>query len=124
MSNSKMKLDNLVGNTLRIGVALSFYLCFIGLVAHFIKQPNQKISVTTLPELPQKFSFSTLLTGLSQLNFLAVAELGIFVLLLTPLLRVILAFLGYWIIGNKLYTWITAIVLVIITISIFIGIKH
>jgi uncharacterized membrane protein len=124
MENNKVKLDLLVGKTLRIGVGLSFYLCIFGLLAHFISQPKQTIDVGQLPEVPQKFSFVRLFQGISQLDFTAIAELGIFVLLLTPLLRVVLAFFGYWKTGNKLYTLITAIVLFIVTISVFIGVKH
>lgn len=120
----KRDLETLVGNTLRYGVWISFVLSAIGLVSLLALHPESDFVPETLPLEPEKFSFATMLNGLRSFKPAAVVMLGSLVLLLTPLLRVIFALFGYWKNGNKLYTWITLTVLVIICISVLIGVTH
>lgn len=120
----KRNLETLVGNTLRYGVWISFVLSAVGLIVLLASHPESGFAPDALPPEPEKFSFRTMLEGLSVFNPGAVVMLGSLVLLLTPLLRVIFALFGYWRGGNKLYTWITLTVLVIIWISVLIGVTH
>lgn len=120
----KRDLETLVGNTLRYGVWISFTLSAIGLILLLTLHPESRFAPDTLPLEPEKFSFAVMLNGLSHFKPAAVVMLGSLVLLLTPLLRVIFALFGYWKNGNKLYTWITLTVLVIIWISVLIGVTH
>lgn len=120
----KRDLETLVGNTLRYGVWTAFLLSAIGLAVLLAGHPGSDFAPDALPPEPEKFSFSAMLDGLTVFNPAAVVMLGSLVLLLTPLLRIIFALFGYWKGGNKLYTWITLIVLVIIWISVLIGVTH
>lgn len=120
----KRDLEALVGNTLRYGVWISFLLSAIGLILLLALSPESKFVPEALPVEPEKFSFTAMLNGLSRFKPAAIAMLGSLVLLLTPLLRVIFALFGYWKSGNRLYTWITLTVLVIIWISVMIGVTH
>lgn len=120
----KRNLETLVGNTLRYGVWISFVLSAVGLIVLLARHPESGFAPDALPQEPEKFSFGKMLKGLSVFNPAAVVMLGSLVLLLTPLLRIIFALFGYWRGGNKLYTWITLTVLVIIWISVLIGVTH
>lgn len=120
----KRDLETLVGNTLRYGVWISFILSAIGLIWLLALHPESDFAPDALPPDPEKFSFGAMLQGLSAFKPAALVMLGSLVLLLTPLLRVIFALFGYWKSGNKLYTWITLVVLVIIWISVLIGASH
>ena len=120
----KRDLETLVGNTLRYGVWLSFILSAIGLIWLLAIHPESDFVPDALPPEPEKFSFRALLKGLGNFKPAAVVMLGSLVLLLTPLLRIIFALFGYWKGGNRLYTWITLAVLVIIWISVLIGVSH
>ncbi|OJV50917.1 MAG: hypothetical protein BGO31_10620 [Bacteroidetes bacterium 43-16] len=120
----KRDLETLVGNTLRYGVWISFALSAIGLVWLLFLHPESAFAPEALPLVPEKFSFGAMIKGLSAFNPAQIAMLGSLVLLLTPLLRVVFALFGYWKTGNKLYTFITLTVLVIIWISVLIGVTH
>ncbi len=120
----KRDLEVLVGNTLRYGVWISFVLSAMGLILLLVFRPESRFVPEALPSEPEKFSFTAMLQGLRHFKPAAVVMLGSLVLLLTPLLRVIFALFGYWRSGNKLYTWITLAVLVIIWVSVLIGVTH
>ncbi len=120
----KRDLETLVGNTLRYGVWISFALSAIGLVLLLALHPESRFVPGALSQEPEKFSFTAMLNGLRHFKPAAIVMLGSLVLLLTPLLRIIFALFGYWKNGNKLYTWITLTVLVIIWISVLIGVTH
>lgn len=123
-NKNKHNLETIVGNTLRYGVWVSLCLSFIGICVILIKEPHSIMHLQQLPDVPQKFSFIELLNGIKNFDAVQIAMLGVFILLITPLLRVIFALFAYWHEGNKLYTLITAIVLVIIAISVWIGAAH
>lgn len=117
-------LETLVGNTLRYGVWLSFTLTVIGLVVLLIKKGNAALEPEKLPLEPEKFSFQTLFNGILHLDPVQICMLGIFVLLMTPLLRVIFSMFGYLKEGNKLYFGITVLVLALLALSAWIGVSH
>ncbi len=117
-------LETLVGNTLRYGVWVSFSLTVIGLFFILLKKGSQHLDIEHLPTIPEKFSFDTMFKGVMQADAVQISMLGIFILLITPLLRVIFALFGYLKEGNKLYFLITAIVLLIIALSAWIGVSH
>ena len=123
-NKNKHNLETIVGNTLRYGVWISLCLSFIGLCFILIKEPHTHTHLQELPDVPPKFSFIELLNGLKNFDAVQIAMLGVFILLITPLLRVIFALFAYWYEGNQLYTRITAVVLVIIAISVWIGAAH
>ena len=122
--NTKKDIQQLVGNTLRIGVWLSFSITVLGLLLFLAGHSNIQFAPETLPAEPQKFSFSELKNGLVHGDALSIIALGVLILLITPVLRVLFALYGYWLERNKLYMLISIIVLAIIASSLFIGATH
>lgn len=124
LNNSGKDFNNIIGNTLRYGVWIALSLSAIGLIVFLYQNGFQIFSNAQLIPTPSKFSFNEMLQGLIHFDPIQIMMSGIFVLLITPLLRVIFALFIYWKEGNRLYTLITLIVIAIIIISIFIGAKH
>lgn len=122
--NTKKDIQQLVGNTLRIGVWLSFGITVLGLLIFLASHRGAHFEPGTLPAAPENFSFSALKSGLFNGDALSIIALGVLILLITPVLRVIFALYGYWLEGNKLYMLISLIVLSIIASSLFIGATH
>ncbi|TXH23219.1 MAG: DUF1634 domain-containing protein [Chitinophagaceae bacterium] len=118
------KLEIIVGNTLRYGVWAALFFSFIGLMMILIQAPHATTHLQELPDIPIKFSFVDLWQGMIHFDATHITMLGVFILLITPLLRVVFALFAYWFEGNILYTFITVIVLIIIGISVWIGVKH
>ena len=64
--------------------------------------------------------FATLIDDLLALRPIALAQLGLVVLLLTPIARVAVSVVGFWLEGDRLYVAITALVLAILFASLFV----
>lgn len=118
------KLELIVGNTLRYGVWTSFVLALFGIALYLLHHGKEMNNLSELPKIPKRFSFEVLFNGIKNGDAESIAMLGVFTLLLTPLLRVIIGWFGYWRAGNKLYVLITSIVLLVIGISFLIGASH
>lgn len=122
--NTKKDIQQLVGNTLRIGVWLSFGITVMGLLLFLAGHSGAQFEPGTLPAEPENFSFAVLKKGLANGDALSMIALGVLILLITPVLRVVFALYGYWLERNKLYMIISVIVLGIIASSLFIGATH
>ncbi|HRP89579.1 MAG TPA: DUF1634 domain-containing protein [Edaphocola sp.] len=123
-NKQKKDLELIISNTLRIGVWSAFWIALLGVVMLIFANGALKINTQNLPEIPQKFSFEELWKGLMNFDAHQIAMLGVFLLLITPLIRVIFALIAYTKQKNIMYVWITFIVLLIIGISIWIGAVH
>ena len=121
---TERKLEHLVGNTLKYGVWTAFCFSLMGIILYLLQHGSEMNKLSNLPAVPRRFSFVELIEGLRAGAAESIAMLGVFVLLLTPLLRVIIGWFGYWRAGNKLYVLITSIVLLVIGISFLIGASH
>lgn len=121
---SKRDVQVLVGNTLRIGVWVSMGITLLGLVLFLAQNSSKSFDATMLAADPVNFTFSALIHGIMQGDALSIIQLGVLVLLITPILRIFFALYGYWQEGNKLYIIISLVVLCIIASSLFIGATH
>jgi uncharacterized membrane protein len=118
-----LDLNRSVGNLLRLGVILSVVISFLGFVKLFFEG-------FTMPKEYKDLGSNTgnILTefwfGLLKLEGKSIIELGILILILTPLMRIIFALVGY--VREKDYTYIiiSVIVLFIMFISFMMGFTH
>ncbi|RQO31980.1 hypothetical protein DBR32_04045 [Taibaiella sp. KBW10] len=121
---SKRDVQLLVGNTLRIGVWVSMGITLIGIILFLFQNSTKNFDTGMLVAAPLKFSFSELVQGILHGEALSIIQLGVLVLLITPILRIVFALYGYWLEGNRLYIIISLVVLCIIASSLFIGATH
>lgn len=106
-----LAIERSIGYILRIGVIVSAIIIVIGMLLLFI-QPSTQAVPNNLPAI---------IHGLLQLNGEAFIMLGLFCLILTPVLRVVVSIFAFAKEKDYLYVWITVIVLVILVIGMSLG---
>jgi len=118
-------LNRSVGNLLRLGVILSVITSLIGFVKLFMegfKMPRKYklLDMGTSSEKVWGHFWETLCKG----EGMAIIQLGILMLIFTPLMRIIFALIGYLKEKDYLYVTISSIVLIIMVISFVTGYAH
>nr|WP_314498123.1 DUF1634 domain-containing protein [uncultured Chryseobacterium sp.] len=118
-------LNRSVGNLLRLGVILSVIISLVGFVKLFtegFKMPRKYklLEMGTSSEKVWSQFWETLCKG----EGMAIIQLGILILIFTPLMRIIFALIGYLKEKDYLYVLISSIVLAIMAVSFFTGYAH
>ena len=116
-------LNRSVGNLLRIGVLLSVITSLFGFV---------KLSLEGF-EMPKDYSllegtedniWQSFWTSLMNFEGMGIIQLGILLLIITPLVRIIFALIGYLKEKDYTYVIISSIVLGIMLVSFLMGFTH
>jgi uncharacterized membrane protein len=103
---------------LLIGVSISAALIGAGLLSSFAV--GWRGSLIGLPHADVAIdSFSDLAEGLRALRPQAIAQLGLLVLVATPIVRVMTSLISFALEGDRLYVLLTTIVLAILLASAF-----
>jgi len=125
VSKGKFKdkdMQVIIGWILRVGVTLSMVIVIIGGVIFLF---NHGYSIPDYHEFKRVpyFIHNTegIINGVLNLKGQAIIQLGILLLIATPVLRVIFSAIGFMIEKDHLYTIITLIVLLIILASMLSG---
>ncbi|MGD1319747.1 DUF1634 domain-containing protein [Chryseobacterium sp. CBo1] len=118
-------LNRSVGNLLRLGVILSVITSLIGFIKLFtegFKMPRKytMLDMGTSSEKVWGHFWDTLCKG----EGMAIIQLGILMLIFTPLMRIIFALIGYLKEKDYVYVVISSIVLAIMAVSFFTGYAH
>lgn len=118
-------LNRSVGNLLRLGVILSVATSLIGFIKLFtegFKMPR-KYNLLEMGDSSEKV-WGTFWNSLVKGEGMAIIQLGILLLILTPLVRIIFALIGYLKEKDYVYVIISLIVLAIMTVSFLTGYAH
>jgi len=118
-------LNRSVGNLLRLGVILSVITSLIGFIKLFMEgfvmpRKYKLLDMGTSSEKVWSHFWETLCKG----EGMAIIQLGILMLIFTPLMRIIFALIGYLKEKDYLYVLISSIVLIIMVISFVTGYAH
>lgn len=118
-----LDLNRSVGNLLRLGVILSVITSLFGFIKLFFEGFKMPKDYAAL-EIPEGTIWQSLFASLRNFEGMAIIQLGILLLILTPLVRIIFALVGY--IKEKDYTYVvvSAIVLGIMAVSFLMGFAH
>lgn len=109
-------LDIVLSFVLLIGSLIGIAIISVGLALYLIRHPDTA-SVVDATSLP----FSRLLPEVRNGSALAILDGGLIILMLTPVLRVVMAIYQFWREGDWRYTWISAGVLVVLLVSLFLA---
>ncbi|KRM21376.1 DUF1634 domain-containing protein [Latilactobacillus graminis] len=109
------QIELIIGKILRIGVMVSATILIIGMLLAVIH------GGTGYAEYQFPTTLTQIFNGITMLKAGAVIMLGLFCLILTPVLRVVVSIYAFAKEGDYLYVWITVIVLVILMIGMAIG---
>ena len=117
-------IEVLIGNLLRAGVELSSVTILLGGIIYLFNNGG------TIPDYKSfeglKHSYYTLpqvLKGVQEGRGEHIVQLGVLFLIATPVARIVFSIFGFIQEKDRLYIFITLIVLAIILCSIFLGIK-
>ncbi|CAJ1196542.1 hypothetical protein CPR19088_GLDEOEPO_02493 [Companilactobacillus paralimentarius] len=116
------KVELIIGQILRIGVITSAIVILIGMGLYFMNgagYPSVVRNGHTMVDFPQRFS--TIFSGVAEGKSYAVIMLGVFLLILTPVLRVVVSIYAFYKEHDTLYVVITSIVLVILMFAMYMG---
>lgn len=118
-------LNRSVGNLLRLGVILSVLTSLIGFIKLFLEgfeMPKKytSLDVGSSSEKVWGQFWHSLCAG----EGMAIIQLGILILIITPLMRIVFALIGYLKEKDYVYVVISSIVLAIMAISFFTGYAH
>ncbi|BDZ30523.1 DUF1634 domain-containing protein [Lactiplantibacillus sp. WILCCON 0030] len=109
------QVELMIGQILRIGVVVSATVIVFGIILMLIQGGGG------YPNGVQPTGFRTIFTGVLALRPFAVIMLGLFLLILTPTLRVAVSIYAFAVEKDHLYVWITTAVLIILIIASIIG---
>ncbi len=111
------RFRGLVSGVLIIGVVTSAVLITVAFVASLaIGWDGSMLGATD--RVRSDADFSNLATSLSRLRPIAIAQLGLLVLVATPVVRVLASVVGFALEGDRLYSAITLGVLAILLVSL------
>lgn len=109
------QVENVIGVIMQIGVIASAIVIAVGLLMFFITGQSG-YSGNTFPH-----SFAAIGQGVVALKPYAVIMLGLFLLILTPALRVLVSIYAFAVMKDRMYVWITSLVMVILLVAMVIG---
>ncbi|WP_415328272.1 DUF1634 domain-containing protein [Chryseobacterium sp. MMS23-Vi53] len=118
-------LNRSVGNLLRLGVILSVVTSLIGFIKLFMEGFTMPKKYTSLDMgTSSEKVWGQFWTSLCKGEGMAIIQLGILLLIFTPLMRIIFALIGYLKEKDYIYVVISSIVLAIMAVSFFTGYAH
>ncbi len=118
-----LDLNRSVGNLLRIGVVLSVFTSAAGFLKLFTEGFEMPDDYSAL-EIPDDKIWATFWHSLLELQGVAIIQLGILLLIFTPLVRIIFAMIGYMKEKDYTYVIVSLIVLAIMLVSFLMGFAH
>ncbi|TGD19799.1 DUF1634 domain-containing protein [Levilactobacillus suantsaiihabitans] len=111
------QVETIIGRILQVGVIFSAIVMLIGL-ALFLITGYSGYAGDFVPR-----QMGMILAGTWQLKPYAIMMLGVYCLILTPVLRVVVSIYAFYKEKDHLYVAITTLVLIILLIALVIGVK-
>ena len=123
-NGSKNGMNELIGNTLRIGVFAACIIALLGGIYYLATTSGHPVpDYTTFHKGAVSYTtFEGIVRGAFSLSATEWMQLGVVVLMLTPIMRVVLSLVDFSIQRDWLYMAITAIVLVVIIANSLVGV--
>jgi len=117
-NDEQMRL--IMSTLLRVGVLVSASLVVLGGILFFIQHPDETFNFTMFRGEPDRLTHvGEILREALELKSRAVVQLGLILLIATPVARVLFSLIGFLIEKDWIYVLITFLVLFILFYSIF-----
>jgi len=118
-------VEQVVGQLLRYGVISASVVAFVGGVFYLLQHGSGAIPQygNFVGEGAGYTTFKGIFKGAAAFSATEIIQLGVLILIATPILRVLFSLLAFILEKDKLYVFITLIVLCVIMTSIFGGLK-
>lgn len=115
MRNEMHEVELVIGKILRIGVVTSAVVILAGVILYFVNGGSGYAAT----EFPRRLS--AIFSGVAEGRSYAVIMLGVFLLILTPVLRVVVSIYAFYKEKDTMYVVITTLVLIILAIAMILG---
>ena len=116
---SDYKLEQIIGNLLRAGVVLSAVVVFAGGVMYLVQHGSQPVNYRTFQPPPTQLrSVEGTIGEAMKLDSDGIMQLGLLLLILTPIARVAFSALGFAFEADQMYVGITLVVLAVLIFSL------
>src|SRR5581483_5271254 len=117
---SDQKIEDVVGNLLRAGVMTSAVVLFFGAVIYLVRHGQSLADYHTFRGEPAELrSLSGIIHNALALRGRGIIQLGLVLLIFTPVARVAFSIWGFAAEHDRMYVLFTSIVLVILLYSLF-----
>ena len=114
------QLKRILGVLLRAGVLTAAFLVIFGGFIFFIKHPHELFNYSIFKGEPQRLKYvHDIIKEALHLKGRDIIQSGILILIATPVVRVFFSLIGFLIEKDRIYVFITFIVLSILLISMF-----
>ncbi|HEU4643067.1 MAG TPA: DUF1634 domain-containing protein [Gemmatimonadaceae bacterium] len=115
-------MEQLIGNLLRIGVLIAAAVALVGGVMYLAHSAFTRPSYHVFRgEPPMLRSIGGILSGVAALEPTAIIQLGIVLLIATPIARVLLTLIAFAVRRDRMYVLISALVLGLLAYSLLAG---
>lgn len=108
-------VEDIIGHVMQVGVITAAIVIVIGILMLFISGHSGYAGNQ------HPMTFAAIGRGVIALKPYAVIMLGLFLLILTPALRVLISIYAFVVLGDHMYVWITSLVMLILIIAMVIG---
>lgn len=116
-----MRIQIIIGQLLRIGVFASIGIAFIGGAIYLTRHGQEVADYSSFKGIPNYVQPSRLFKSVLELRGRAIIQVGIILLIATPVVRLIFSAIGFFAEKDYRYTAITLLVLGIILFSMLTG---
>ncbi len=118
-------IEKLIGYLLRYGVITASLIVFIGGIIYLHQYQHSSIPAyhTFVGEQAGFTTIRQIMSGVGSFNAKGIIQLGVLVLIATPILRIFFSLIGFILEKDRLYILITFVVLSVMMFSIFGGLK-
>jgi uncharacterized membrane protein len=112
----------LLSKVLRAGTIISMSVVFLGGMLYIYRHGHSVVNYHKFTGIPDFIRYtSRLIPGAISFKGQSIIQIGIILLIFTPILRVFFSFIGFFLEKDYLYTCISVLVLVIIFASMLSG---
>jgi uncharacterized membrane protein len=119
---SDQQVERLIGRLLQTGVVISAVVAFIGGILYLIRFGSDAADYRTFHGVPDGLnSVSGVLSGAAGLHSRWIIQLGLLLLIATPVARVALSLVAFALQRDRTYVAITALVLSLLVFSLIGG---
>jgi uncharacterized membrane protein len=113
------RLNTIIGNLLRAGVLVSAAIVLAAGIFYLIQHHSETPNYSEFHREPTNLrTLSEIFRSALSLRADAIIQLGLVILIATPIARVVLAAIGFYLEGDRLYVVISITVLAILIFSI------
>jgi uncharacterized membrane protein len=116
------KVEIVLGTLLQVGVILSGAVVLVGGILYLIHYGSNPASYHVFNGKRAVINnLSQVLSGVSHLDGRAIIQLGLLLLIATPVIRVIFSVAAFWLERDRVYVAFTLVVLAVLLYSLFLG---